>query len=70
VGGVGLELAADRGEIDTHVVVLGVSEAPYVLREVRLGDQTAWVAHQQLHDLPLGGDEPNILAAAPCALGC
>jgi hypothetical protein len=63
-GRLGLQFAAQLGQVGTQVVALGlVRGAPYLLEQLALGDQAPAVAHQDLQQLPLGRDEPDVPAA-------
>ena len=67
---VGLELAADPGQVDAQVVGLVlVLRAPDLLEELALGDELAGVADQHLDQVPLGGGELHLVAVAGDPLG-
>ena len=63
MGAVGLELAAEVGEVDAEVVALGRrGRSPHVVEQLALGDELAGVANEHLEQLPLGRREADRLA--------
>src|ERR1700743_1369350 len=69
-GRLGLQLAAELGDVDAQVVGLrAVGRTPNVLEELLLGDQPAPVADQDLKQLPLGRRQPDVGPGPDDALG-
>jgi len=67
---IGFQFAADLGDEQAQVVgLLLVVRPPDLLQQLPLADQPAGVADQDLNELPFGGGQPDLSAAAGDLLG-